>query len=211
MVEKAGVVARPRASRIDERRAAAARKAERIDAERSAAPIDMRMKIDQARRDDQSGHVLDIIAAELGADLRDAPVAETDIRDRIDPLRRIDDPPAPQHQIKRHLAASRTDVGAHCLCSAYLIVAETLILDGLWGRMGCGKQEWLDASSHWRFCNPASIAGARPHPIRPPTAPSPAKLGKGNAPNRFSSRIKAGRYHAAQAPRLAAHRARPSG
>ena len=168
MVEKAGVIARPRASGIDERRAAAARKAERIDAERRAAPVDMRMKIDQPRRDDQSGHVLDGIAAKLRADLRDAAVAETDIRDRVDPLRRIDHPPAPQHQIKRHLARLLHEVGK---------------LASTGYRMGCGKQEWLDASSHCRFCNPAA-SRRRPHPIRPPTT-FPSEAGEGERAEPF--------------------------
>ena len=86
MVEKASEIARPRAPRIDQRGATATRQAARIDAERSAAPVNVRMKIDQPRRDDESLDVLDGIAAEVGADLRDAAVAETDIRDGVEPL-----------------------------------------------------------------------------------------------------------------------------
>ena len=52
MFEKARIIARPGAARIDERRAAPSRENERIDAERRAAPIDMRVKVDQPRRDD---------------------------------------------------------------------------------------------------------------------------------------------------------------
>ena len=44
------------------------------------------MKIDQPRRDDQPLDVLDGGAVEVGADLRDAAVAETDIRDGVEPL-----------------------------------------------------------------------------------------------------------------------------
>ena len=86
MVEKASEIARPRAPRVDERCAPATRQAARIDAERCAARVDVRMKIDQPRRDDESLDVLDGIAAQVRADLRDAAVAETDIRDGVEPL-----------------------------------------------------------------------------------------------------------------------------
>ena len=54
VLQEARIIARPSASGIDQRRAAAARQDQRIDAERCAAPIDMRVQIDQARRHDHA-------------------------------------------------------------------------------------------------------------------------------------------------------------
>ena len=54
MLEKAEIVARPRAAGVDQRRATAASQSQGIDAQRGAAPIDVGMQIDQARRHDQA-------------------------------------------------------------------------------------------------------------------------------------------------------------
>ena len=108
MLEKARIIAWPSAARVDERRAAPTRENERIDAERRAAPIDMRVKVDQPRRDDAPRDVMNHFAFELRSELRHATVAETDIHDGIDSLGRIDDAPAAQDQIKGHIAHSRS-------------------------------------------------------------------------------------------------------
>jgi hypothetical protein len=65
MFEKARIIARPGAARIDERRAAPSRENERVDAERRAAPIDMRVKVDQPGRDDAPSNVMNRFAFEL--------------------------------------------------------------------------------------------------------------------------------------------------
>jgi hypothetical protein len=60
LLQEPHVVSWLRAARVDERRAAAAGEAERVDTERSAAPIDMRMQVDEAGHDDQATDVLDL-------------------------------------------------------------------------------------------------------------------------------------------------------
>ena len=60
--EEPRVVARSCAASVDERRASAASETERIDPKRSAAPIDMSMQVDEARRNDEAADVLDLRA-----------------------------------------------------------------------------------------------------------------------------------------------------
>ncbi len=108
MLEKARIIAWPRAPRIDECRATASRENERIDAERRAAPIDMRVKVDQPRRDDAPRDVANRFALEACSKLSHATIAETDIHDGIDSLGRIDHASAAQDQIKGHIAHSRS-------------------------------------------------------------------------------------------------------
>ena len=62
MFQKTGIVAWPRAARIEHRRAPAASETKRIDSKRGAAPIDMSMQVDEARRDDEAANVLDLRA-----------------------------------------------------------------------------------------------------------------------------------------------------
>ena len=102
MLQKAGVIARPRAARIDQRRASAAGEPEGIDAEGRAAPIDVRVQVDEAGRHDKSADVSDLGSGKAGTDLGDAPVAEAYVCDGVEPLRRINDPPPAKNKIKRH-------------------------------------------------------------------------------------------------------------
>ena len=102
MLQETGVVARPRTARIDQRRASAASQAKWIDAKGSSAPIDVRVQVNKARRHDQAADVPDLGARKSLADLSDASVPEANVRDNVDPLRRIDDSPSMKNQIKRH-------------------------------------------------------------------------------------------------------------
>ena len=102
MLQESGIIARPRAAGVDERRASATSETERVDPQRSAAPIDMGMEVDEARRDDKAADVLDHGAGKLRANSRDAPILEADIRHRVDALGRIDDSAPSQNQIKLH-------------------------------------------------------------------------------------------------------------
>ena len=90
MLEKPGIVARTGAAGVDQRRAAAAREYQRIDAQRSAAPVDVGVKIDQTGRDDATLDVADIGALQPLADFSHFAVAETDVARRVDALRRVD-------------------------------------------------------------------------------------------------------------------------
>ena len=102
MFEEAGIVAGPGASRVDERRAAAAREPQGIDAERRAAPIDMGVEIDEAGRDDIARDVAQLCAVQPIADRRDPAVGEADVGDAIDPLRGVDDAAALEDEIVFH-------------------------------------------------------------------------------------------------------------
>jgi hypothetical protein len=62
MLQEPQVVARPCATSVDQRRASAASETERIDPKRGAAPIDVSMQVDEARRDDEAANVLDLRA-----------------------------------------------------------------------------------------------------------------------------------------------------
>ena len=86
MLQESGIVARPRAARVDQRRASAASGTERVDPKRRAAPIDMGMEVDEARRDDQAADVLDLDAGKFRADPRDPAILEADIHHRVDTL-----------------------------------------------------------------------------------------------------------------------------
>ena len=59
--------------------------------------VDMRVRIDQTRGDEEAGGVDHLgfrAGHKLGRDRRDAALADADIADRIDPVGRVDDPPA---------------------------------------------------------------------------------------------------------------------
>ena len=58
-----------------------------VDAERGAAPVDVGVQVDQARRDDLARDVADVglgVAFELGADLGDLAAGEGHVDDRVD-------------------------------------------------------------------------------------------------------------------------------
>ena len=103
--EKTRVIAGPGAAGVDKSGAASARQNRRIDAERRAAPIDMRVQINEPRRDDEPRDVADRLAFEAVPEARRTAVVEANIRDGVDSLGRVDDAPAAQHEIKGHVVA----------------------------------------------------------------------------------------------------------
>src|SRR6478609_8939270 len=75
-------------------------------------PEDMGMRIDQPGQDQRTAHIDRLPRPrEIRADRRDLAVGDRDILDTVEPLRRIDDPPALQNQVKAllllHIAALR--------------------------------------------------------------------------------------------------------
>ena len=76
-----------------------------VDAERGAAPIDVGVQIDQARRDDVTRHVAHVgsrIDLELVSDLGHLAGGEGDIRHGVELLGGVNHPAAAQDQIERH-------------------------------------------------------------------------------------------------------------
>ena len=71
MLQEASIVPRPCAAGVSERGAPAPGKDERIHSERCSAPIDMRMQVDEARRNDEPCGILD------GAGVRRETVADS--------------------------------------------------------------------------------------------------------------------------------------
>ena len=59
MLQEASIVPRPCAAGVSERGAPAPGKDQRIHAKRCSAPIDMRMQVDEARRNDEPCGILD--------------------------------------------------------------------------------------------------------------------------------------------------------
>src|SRR6478752_6985767 len=86
---------------IDERGAAAAREDQRVDTQRRPAPIDMSVQVDQAGRDDPAGNIVDLRSVQARRQGCNASVRDTDIKNRIDALAGVDNPPAAQNQIER--------------------------------------------------------------------------------------------------------------
>jgi hypothetical protein len=105
VLAEASEIARPCATGVDRRRdARGAAEILRVDAERRAAPIDMRVQIDQAGRNDVALHVANFCrGADIVADLRDLAALKGDISHAINVLRRVDDAPALQDEVKCHL------------------------------------------------------------------------------------------------------------
>jgi len=91
-------IARPGAARVDERGGGAARRQRSgIDAERGAAPVDMGVKIDETRRDDEAvdiAHFGTWTRLQPRADLLDAAILEGDVGGAVEVLAWIDDPAA---------------------------------------------------------------------------------------------------------------------
>ena len=76
-----------------------------VDAERGAAPIDVGVQIDQARRDDVARHVAHVgsrIGLELVSDRGHLAAGKGDIRHGVELLGGVDHPAAAQDQIERH-------------------------------------------------------------------------------------------------------------
>jgi hypothetical protein len=72
---------------IDEGRdAARARQQLRLDAERRAAPVDMGVQVDQARRHDFALHVAHVLARQVVADRRDLAAGEGDVGHLVEAL-----------------------------------------------------------------------------------------------------------------------------
>src|SRR5215470_2565230 len=95
MPAKAMEVSRAGAAGVDESGdAAAAGQKLGFDAERRAAPIDMRVQVDEARRHDLASDVANILARKTLADRGYLATGEGDVSDLIERLRRVDDAPA---------------------------------------------------------------------------------------------------------------------
>ena len=74
-----------------------------VDPERSAAPVDMRVQIDQPGRDDLARNVANgVRRSEVVADRGDLAVGEGDAGDAVDGLGRVDDPAVLENEIKCH-------------------------------------------------------------------------------------------------------------
>ncbi len=91
MLAEAVEVAGPGAAGIDEGRdAARARDQLGLDAERGAAPVDMGVQVDQARRDDLARDVARVLARQVVADGGDLAAGEGDVGHPVERLRGID-------------------------------------------------------------------------------------------------------------------------
>ncbi len=73
-----------------------------VDAQRGAAPVDMRVQVDQPRRDDMVRHVARVGALQVLADLRHLAARERHVRDGVELLRRIDHAATAQHEVIGH-------------------------------------------------------------------------------------------------------------
>ena len=110
VLAEAREVARPRAAGVDRGGdAGGAAEILRVDAERGAAPVHVRVQVDQAGRDDVALHVAHFgRVAEIVADLRDLAAGERHVGDAVDVLRRVDDAPALQDEIVGHDVSRRS-------------------------------------------------------------------------------------------------------
>src|SRR5215831_4350676 len=96
------------AAGVDEcRRPAPSRHLHRIDTERGAAAIDMRVEIDKPGHYEQPAHIDDLgaVGGELAANFGYLSIAEGDVGGVVAPVRRVDDAAACEDQI-RHVPAS---------------------------------------------------------------------------------------------------------
>src|SRR6266446_2741678 len=75
----------------------------RIDTERSPAPIDMRVEIDQPAHIDD----LSTTDPQVAPDFGHLAVAESDVSRLVAPARRVDDTTASENQIRHTLASSK--------------------------------------------------------------------------------------------------------
>src|SRR6516162_4361118 len=92
--------ARASATGVDKRRRPAlSRHVRRVHTQRSSAPVDMRMEIDQPGYDKQPAHVHDLTTAcgEVGPDFAYLSVTEGDIGRLVTPARGVDDAAALEH------------------------------------------------------------------------------------------------------------------
>ena len=106
MLTEAGEIAGPRAAGVDAGRdRAAAGEVLRVNAERRASPINVRVQIDEAWRDDEARYVallgaIDFEALVNGCDL---PAGEGDIRHAVEILRRVDNATVAKDEIQSHV------------------------------------------------------------------------------------------------------------
>src|SRR5262249_49799294 len=82
-----------------------------LDAQRGAAPEDVRVQVDPAGRDDQAAGVddvtVDALAHEVGADFGNTSAADADVGKTIEVLARVDDPTAAYDHVE-HGSKHRT-------------------------------------------------------------------------------------------------------
>ncbi len=106
MLEKSEEVAWAGASGVDQGRdAALAGSVRRIDPKRGAAPIDVGMKIDEARRDQSSADVADVspfCRLDIFPDCRDAARSKGNVGCPVEVLRRIDNMAAFENEVMGH-------------------------------------------------------------------------------------------------------------
>jgi hypothetical protein len=96
VLSKSCKIARSGTARIDEcRHGAFARERVGRHAQRGAAPIDMRMQIDQTGRDQMTGDIVHRPAIQRFTHHRNLAVQKCNVRDTVDALRRVDHPAAP--------------------------------------------------------------------------------------------------------------------
>ena len=100
-----GEIAGPRAAGVDAgRNGAAAREILGVNAERRASPINVRVQVDEAGRDDEARHVanLSAVVSEALADCRDLSASEGDVGDAVEILRGVDDTTVAEDEIESH-------------------------------------------------------------------------------------------------------------
>src|ERR1700733_2459223 len=102
---EAGEIARPRAAGVDAgRNPAAAREVFGVNAERCASPINVRVQVDEAGRDDEARHVADFGAFgfEALSYFRHLSAGEGDVGYAVKILRGVDDPTVTEDEIEGH-------------------------------------------------------------------------------------------------------------
>src|SRR5215471_16722631 len=99
------------AAGVDERRRpAAARYSGRIDTERGPTPIDVRVKIDQPRHDEEPARIHNLGAAvgEIVPELDYLSFAKRDVDDFVAAARRINDPATSEDQVGHMRTSAET-------------------------------------------------------------------------------------------------------
>ena len=80
-----------------------------VDSKRCAAPVDVRMQVDQPRSDDEAANIAHVsagICRKVCADPGDATAGKGNVTDTVEILRRIDDSPTFEDQLKSHWPVS---------------------------------------------------------------------------------------------------------
>src|SRR5271156_3987477 len=105
VLAEASEIARPRTAGVDAgRNRAAAREVFGVNAERCASPINVRVQVDEARRDYEARYVADLgaVVFEALAYFRHLSAGEGDVGDPVEILRRVDDATVAEDEIESH-------------------------------------------------------------------------------------------------------------